>query len=670
MLHHYVPEVSVNAVRPAPRKPKVRARKRNMDSHSFTFEILKSFMETRLRDSTNQPSGSSANIMSALNGFLAERGYRETDSVGSILRSSYKDNVKAHAEALRAQGRPPQYIANRKSLLAHWRRAITEADRASAARIGRASPFQAAVRDLFARGATMKGTARTTGVPLATIKRWLEGAVPNAKSAKWVPRLERHFGVPEGTLSDLLPFRLGRELAASPQPEIAYRRRLRKQVSESYAIKEPNERLRSEWQHLVAYKVMSAKDVRRLGLQRSRRGKWRMTAAPVKVAQARNWYSFHESNYVASADMLWSFVSQYLGWLQLPVREVSEMSEGASDAEAGLGGGMGFTPAEAMTLANFVRSDLLDRFVEWRKARSGGHFHQGIVRFLKAASSLCHPTTGYLTQSYKRFSDVVPNLTPEDWAAACRNVHADVADIIADESDRAEPVSSRDSFEPIAHVLAMPNPLDAVADAVIRLDADRPSTGGIDEAVWARNRLLLKLLASNPLRDKNVRMLTFTPDGKGHLRKVNGEWRIAIPKREFKNFEGAAKERDYDMVVRPEVWPDIERYLGVYRPMLAPSGNPYVFVSSRDNSGPMKKLRKCFAALTRKYLTRCPGVGPHAMRHLVATAILKQKPNDWMAAAYALHDRPETVMTHYGHLKSDDAYQWFAEAMAGPFSRM
>jgi hypothetical protein len=323
-----------------------------------------------------------------------------------------------------------------------------------------------------------------------------------------------------------------------------------------------------------------------------------------------------------------------------------------------------------MTLANFVRPDYLDRFVKWRKERSGGHFHQGIVKFLKAVSSLCHPVSGYLTQSYTYFASMVPGMTADQWVAACRGVHQDVADTIADESDRAEPTPSRDSREPVAHALALPNPLDAVADAVIRIDADRPSTGGVREALWARDRLLLKLLASNPLRDKNLRMLTFYPDGKGLLRKVNGEWRIAIPKREFKNFEGAAKDRDYDMVVRPEVWPDIERYLRDYRPMLAQSDSPYVFVSSRDNSGPMKGLGKCFAAITRKYFTRCPGAGPHAMRHIVATAILKRKPNDWMSAAYALHDRPETVLKHYGHLKSDDAYQWFAEAMAGPFSRM
>jgi integrase len=167
-------------------------------------------------------------------------------------------------------------------------------------------------------------------------------------------------------------------------------------------------------------------------------------------------------------------------------------------------------------------------------------------------------------------------------------------------------------------------------------------------------------------------MLTFSQDMEqpGHLRYVDGGWRIFIPKLEFKNFRGAAKERDYDMPVRPEVWGDIERYLKVYRPVLAASSNPYVFASSVKSDKPMHSLRRRFGILTMKYLAGCRGVGPHAMRHLVATAILKQRPNDWNTAARALHDREATVRKHYAHLSSDDAATQMKVALDGPFSRM
>lgn len=660
VLHHYVPTVSVNVHRQMPSRPAVRARKRLVDSHSLTFEKLKQLMKTRLQSGATVGASSAPNLFSALTGFMEERGYRDHDAVGSTLRASYKRNVTAHAEALKAQGRPKPYIANRKSLLTHWRRALIEADRASAAQLGRASPFQAALRELFANGATMKGTSRVAGVPLPTLKRWLAGAVPNAKSVRWVPCLERHFGIPAGTLGDLLPFRLSRgKGSVPPLAAIEYRERLRAHVTDKYAVKAPNERLRREWQELTTYKVQTTNACRQARMLRSKSGKWSMTSEPVKPMTESLWYAFHGTKYVASADILWSFVSQYLGWLQLgPVI--------ARDNDEVAPGGKGLDAEVTMTLANLARADWLEDYVEWRVERSGGVFHEGIVRLLKAVSSLCHPTTGYLTQCWAKFKDVEPAMTQDDWTAACNDAYLFAADTLADR----EAGTSRSSIEPIGHVLDLPNPLDAIADAVIRLDADRPSTGGIDEAIWARNRLLLKLLASNPLRDKNVRMLTYRPDGKGHLRCVDGVWRISIPKAAFKNFNGAAKHRHYDMPIRPEVWPDIERYLRDYRPMLSPDDSPYFFASSRDNTGPMKGLRRAFASLMRKYVAQCPSAGPHAMRHIVATSILKKRPNDWMAAAWALHDEVETVLKHYGHLKSDDAHQWYAEVMAGPFARM
>jgi len=58
------------------------------------------------------------------------------------------------------------------------------------------------------------------------------------------------------------------------------------------------------------------------------------------------------------------------------------------------------------------------------------------------------------------------------------------------------------------------------------------------------------------------------------------------------------------------------------------------------------------------------------MRHIVATSILKASPNDWASAAWALHDREETVKQHYAHLAQHDAARWLSKAMDGPFSRM
>jgi hypothetical protein len=652
VFHHYVPQVPLNVSRRASRPPSLRVRKRPMDSLNFTFEKLKNFMSARLRAGTTLSEASGPNLLSALTGFMSERGYSEQEVIGSILRASYRRNLQAHVETLKAKNRTSAYIANRKFLLGHWRRALIEADLASAAQAGGSSPFQTALNELFSQGATRKGTCRATGLPLPTLKRWLSGAIPNARSSTWVPRLENHFALPPGTLADLLPYRLGNNQPPTPPVvSIAYRERLKAQHKSPYALKNASDRLRNEWMSFVAYKVEAGSGGRGR-LRRAKSGMWAKTAQPVRPKLESNWFAFQRHYYVATADAKWSLVSQYIGWLMLDVAR----------------GGMGMPGEQAMTLANFARDDLLRGYQEWRIERSGGTSHQGILTILWFVAGLCHPETGYLTQSWDQFQGLSRASTIEEWLQDCQYAYEYVKNLGNDLG--ALGGKSRNSFDPIRVALDLPNPLDAVADAVLRMDANRPSTGGVDEAIWARDRLLVKLLASNPLRDKNARMLTYRANGSGHLRKKDGVWRVAIPKNEFKNFKGAAKERDYDMPVRPEVWPDIERYLRDYRPMLVAGDTPYVFVSSERGDRPWYRLRRQFEALTRKYLAGCPGVGPHAMRHLVATSILKQRPNDWAAASWALHDREDTVRKHYAHLRSDDAHRWFEAAMAGPFGRM
>lgn len=623
-----------------------------MDNTNLTYNDLKNLLQQRLAVDSKTPETVKPNIRSALNGFMSERGLSDSDFVGSTLRASFYGSRSQHLAALHAQGRPPAYLANRKRLLTYVRRVLLDADLAAAAQTGARAPFHDAVHRLFDGQAKVKTTARACHVPIATLKRWMNGHVPNTRSAQWIPRLERHFALPPGALSDLLPYRLIARSEPKSEPErIEYRERLKEAQNHRFALKEPSESLRAEWSEFVSYKTALGSG----GSMKKRRtkvGRWNRTTAPVEVRRARNWYCFSGPFYVASAGLAWKFVANYLGWLALPRAA----------------GGLELADVDAQTLGNFVREDYVRQFVDWSIARSQGLIPGGIQRFLMLVSSLTHPSTGYLTQSFAEFGARVGMATPAEWEVSCRHTHDYVRSMLADIAGEVQ--TSRDSFAPISKVLALPNPLDAIADAVIRLNADRPTTGGEAEAIWMRDKLLLKLPSSNPLRLKNLCLLTYKADGTGHLRKVDGEWRICIPRSEFKNAAGAAKDREYNMPVRPEVWADIEQYIARHRPLLASSANPYFFVSSEKPDKPMHSLGKRFETLARRYISGCPGTGPHAIRHIVATSILKQRPNDWAAAAWALHDKEETVRKHYAHLRSDDAAMWFGPAMAGPFSRM
>lgn len=628
-----------------------------MDSATLKFFDLNALLETRLKTGSSIATSSLPNLQSALRAFLAERELQMDQPVGSVLRASYYRNLRAHVQTLKEQGRPPTYISNRKSLLAQWRRCVIDFDRYCAATLKQATPFQRAILDIFENGVTKKGLARSTGIPLATLNRWSRGNTPNARSLQYVTRLEINLGFTPGTLRDLLPVSAAPEFSPTLAP-IAFRERLRQRNIDRYAVTQPSERLKQQWAEFLQFKVSELladdeSDDDSQILHRSKGGRWSSTASPTARPRPSNWAQWFKGRYVATAGVAWTNTSQYLGWLILSEER----------------GGKGLSPDVAQHLAHFLNRYHIRAFVEWKRERAGGIAHQGLLSFLRFASSLSNPRTGYLTQRFRALQQDDKE-TEETWRAQCKRTFDSIAKLRAELSDDCQP--SRNSTEPISAVLALPNPLDAVADMLVRMTAARPATGGIREAVWARDILLIKLTTSNPLRDKNLRGLTYRSDNTGHLRQdKHGTWFIFVPRRELKNHAGAAKDRDYYMPVRKEVWRDIETYLRQYRPLLAKVTTNAVFLTERrGDQFSEDALGERFRVLTKRYLHGCPGVGPHAFRHIVATAILKASPNDWHAAAWALHDREETVRKHYAHLAQHDAAQWMSKAMDGPFSRM
>ncbi|WP_157400060.1 MULTISPECIES: hypothetical protein [Ramlibacter] len=623
----------------------------------LTFAQLKNVMIERSRSGDAVSASSLPNAMSALVQFMAERGFRDDSLIGTHLRASYYKQVAAHVKALREEGRPGAYIRNRKSLVKQWRALVLELDRQAAAQGGTETPLQRALRELLDGGLPLKTVASRARVPHASLKRWLRGSLPQRGKLGHLQSLERFFGQPPGTLTDLLPIArpsAGSESASEAEPpKIAYRARLGEQIKLKYRLKDPCETLVKEWKDFLLHKTSLTAS----GLKRQKRGKWNTTSRPVKPEDKVQWFEsvtfLGQRTICQTAAITWTHFSQYVGWLSLAVES----------------GGAGL-PAEAVqSLASLLNREHLEAYIEWRVARAGGVLHRGICSILKLAASICHPVTGYLTQCRNRFP-VHPDARDElAWNATCRSAHEGARQLIQHIESTCE--LSRDPSAPVAAILSLPNPLAAIKDATKRMDAVRPSTGGMAEAIWARDRLMVKLLTSNPLRAKNLILLTIAPSPSGEpaqLREVNGVWRIAIDKKDFKNLAGAAKDRAYDMPVRRELWSDIEAYRDTYRKMLASPSNPYLFVSSKSPDGPMYSLNRQFENISKRYFSDCPGVGPQTMRHIVATTILKMHPNAWAAAAYVLHDREETVRKNYAHLASDDAARWLDEMMTKALS--
>lgn len=622
-----------------------------MKTSPLTYGQLRAAMTVKMQ-SERRSSHSTDNLNAALRSFCRERGLNDDDVVGSEMRASYYKALTFHVDGLERLDRSKAYIANRKSYLSAWHSLLVALDKQLATESQSTSPFQVALQELVGKAGSQRALARETHIALATLKRWLGGGRPAAKALPSIRRTERLFGLTEGTLTELaFSGRCSKAPLQSPYVPIAYRERMKTLCKKKYILRDVTPELQARWQDFVGYKTA----IRTGTKARSRAGKWRITDSRSRLDPDKDWYAFVDGEYVPTAAIAWKKVAGFLGWLQLPQVD----------------GGMGMGAQQAQYLAWLVRDDLVERYLSWKIRRSGNTIHSGIGEFSRFVRGLVHPETGYLTLTpeLETSSVVKGGLT---WREQCESCFRGMKELQQHFEEQAK--ASRNPFEPIQTVLSLSNPLEAVADMTFRMQADRPLTNGTQEAVWARDLTLIRLLASNPLRIKNLQELTWRADNTGQLhQRPDGSWHIAIERKFFKNHRGAAKDRDYDNPVDPAVWPVLQQYLSIHRPrLLAGMSTDYVFVSQEVQSAPepWTRMNRRVFALTSKYLWGCPGVGPHAFRHIVATAILKASPNDWQTAALVLHDRVETVQKHYAHLRSADGTRRMHTLFEKTFARM
>lgn len=597
------------------------------------------------------------NLKSALRAFLAGFGVSAESTVGSLLRRSYYRNLRLHIERLQAEGRDRSYIANRKSLMGKWCSLVTHLDRIAAASSNSMSPFQAALDELLTQSqTTVAGLARAVGLSKATLGGWVKGAQPNPRAIPSLKRLERFFALESDALVTLaFERRYFKPVENAPAMTIPYRERLASVTKDVYRLKQISDALAQEWSEFVIHKTEKLPDLRRHS-----RGVWVTTDLITEAETERNKYSFIKGKYVPTASIVWGHVTSFLGWLN----------------RARESGGAGLTSNDVQTLAWFSNKRMAHRYMKWLIERAEDKVHGGVLDFAKLVAALNHPQHGYLTQVHEFQERLPEGHRPRVWQDACQEAY-----VWASEMKKNLPVAgiehSREPMAPIKSVLELDDPLEAVADMTARMKSCRPTTGGTEEAVWARDLLLVKLMASNPLRAKNMKLLTYRADNTGNLyRRPDGSWFIRIDKRAFKNAKGAAKNRDYDMPVKHVVWGDIERYLNVYRPMLSDAGKvDYVFLSSMDEKpegyiGTWKSLNRRIFYLTRRYLWDCPGIGAHGFRYIIGTATLKKAPGAWDAAAAVLHDEVDTVKAHYAHLRSCDGGTFVHTLLDSAFARM
>ena len=317
----------------------------------------------------------------------------------------------------------------------------------------------------------------------------------------------------------------------------------------------------------------------------------------------------------------------------------------------------------------------------------------GVIRnnvvYAEIDASLCRiiagwfeKETGYFTHR-PRHLDPVPGLLDEtfikqataDWVKAATTAYTEMSQIADDIEAAAKQI--RNPWFRIEPIISRDDPLTPLFDAIELLASHRPGlySSPVSIAYHDRQQLIVHLLLNSRLRASNVRELTWRKDNKGQLRQdKDGTWIIVLRQELLKNAGSSALPPNGEDVVIELDKEDATLYkaLDNYLLGLAPTRNVLltgkptnVLFPGLSKNGVMteQNFYKVVAHFTASYLVKFPwrdggieGVlpfGPHAIRHLVATHVIKTT-GTVEAAANALLDSVETLRKTYARFLTRD----------------
>lgn len=589
-----------------------------------------------------------ANFLTTLNGFLALNGKTHASPVGPELGRHFDDACRRYCESL---GLSERTIRDRRSHLNRWRktadalRSEESTQRVSCAK--QASDFHELLRIALAQaGIPAKTLARDVGMSHATLGRWLRGAVPNTRARSAVVRIERSCGLKRGQLSDALAMldkpRVSARTVSAP---IRYRQEHAVRTGTAYLFKERefSPALLAEMEKLYAFKT-----AKRPVLARAGRGVW--SVQPSSQRADLPVLPFAPALVCVAYQIFTGVLSGYLGYITLDQAK----------------GGLGRHKTEVQTLAWLAVPEAIEGYMQFLAQRSGSLVHGGHARFARQVINLVQPSVGFLAQQPDFGARLPEDVRSTEWETMCSEAKATATAWVKAAKDK-----SRDPSAPLSGLLALDDPLDPVIKAVRELDrlAMSAPEGSKAEAVHKRDALLLSMLIVNPLRIRNYKLLNVHNSRSGYIYLAGTQYRISIPKSGFKNRASSAVQ-DYDVGAPAFLTARIEAYLEIHRPILV-KGQPDagMLFPSMVTGGVYLGLGRHVHKVTKRLIPGCPGIGPQAFRHLVATAWLKKNPGDFLTVAELLNDRLATVMENYAHLRKDDSLARHAAQLEESFKR-
>lgn len=191
-----------------------------------------------------------------------------------------------------------------------------------------------------------------------------------------------------------------------------------------------------------------------------------------------------------------------------------------------------------------------------------------------------------------------------------------------------------------------------------------------------RNSAMCMIAAITAFRPGNLTGLTFTADGRGQIRKVDGTWEIEVDYRRFKNYRNSrlfgtsTSPRNYRKRLRDEagLYDLLDRYFFEARGGLrGGQETAAAFIGRMGDPVNNKAWYDVVRGVGREHIAHNPVLGtgfpgvvsfnPYAFRHLRASDVLKngKSYNRVEEAALALQTSESMVRKHYGVLLPEEA---------------
>jgi lambda repressor-like predicted transcriptional regulator/integrase len=639
------------------------------------------------------------NLKAQLRSWMRVFGFDADDAVGDELGAVFDVYLGNFRSALRREGKAESTISPYLSRISKLRTIVSGLLSVSTTDRTFAQVLDAAIR---AKGVTVAKVARTAGVSPAAIRHWRTGkCIPNADSQPKLPAVERLLGLPAGTLTGLLPTarpvsrgtgRFATQLRAALQNAGFSMSRAAREVGVSCmtlsgwcdsAVPVGHHRevsiprlevvLGLQPGHLSGLlppvpgiALPYARDLttqQQLEWDRLFRHKT-CVEEPDPDRRPGTYWRVKSDGSCGSSNLFHAETTRYYGFLALPPDLADSRNSGCGRDH------------EQLSLIDFARWDQVHGFVEFRARRTA--YNQQTRTFICFVMSLLRALTGYLWQGrgfdWRSFPkdklegpalESAAEITIERWRQHCELLHAKLEQWLKHLKSNGIIKRSR-TYDHIAPILKAQHPVDYLVRLESEMKADLQARWSrltcVLRAKSVRDLLLVSMMIRNPLREAHWEMMTWQEnDPRSHLFKMrDGNYGLRYSREDFKAFAGS-RDEDYEARIDPELTPLIGEYLSVHRRhLIGADCSDYVFRPSHSVKGRQPHERfsiySLFVTLTRRHLGEAltRGFGPHGVRHVIATELVKNEDEGIQLAADALHNTPKMIEMHYGHLRSID----------------